>query len=394
MKNNGKILLAFGALAAWALIRKHKTAAVGKVERVKRRIYKEVSLAQEAGVDFSKKYADLATFEREALERVGKDVGWKQSKRAIESGKPYVESYYGSLRRAWNAVSGVMGIGRAYDVKDADGNVCLTWIDAEDHVQNEPDAHVLLALPPHVEQKATKAKKQSKEEETKERFNWAFDFIKAYINDPKSNWSIVHTLTTKVGYGNEDDRPMFADEVIWAWAHKKFKLRKDNSGSFVAELDGKEYDFRDFLSTTPPECFRLLEDAWKEHVNNASWEEHAEELDDIRRDLLDRAKLMQVELPYAVDEQDKDKVHNGIAKGEIYNGVANGDTRYEFLPYINYIVFVHDSYEKGGDTFYPIRSFDTKLEAEAFKKSKYGNRTHVKVIPVWDVPIEKITGIF
>lgn len=204
----------------------------------------------------------------------------------------------------------------------------------------------------------------------------------------------MHTLTTKVGYGNEDDRPMFADEVIWAWAHKKFKLRKDNSGSFVAELDGKEYDFRDLLSTTPPECFRLLEDAWKEHVNNASWEEHAEELDDIRRDLLDRAKLMQVELPYAVDEQDKDKVHNGIAKGEIYNGVANGDTRYEFLPYINYIVFVHDSYEKGGDTFYPIRSFDTKLEAEAFKKSKYGNRTHVKVIPVWDVPIEKITGIF
>lgn len=162
MKNNGKILLAFGALAAWALIRKHKTAAVGKVERVKRRIYKEVSLAQEAGVDFSKKYADLATFEREALERVGKEVGWKQSKRAIESGKPYVESYYGSLRRAWNAVSGVMGIGRAYDVKDADGNVCLTWIDAEEHVENEPDAHVLLALPPHVEQKATKAKSKAK----------------------------------------------------------------------------------------------------------------------------------------------------------------------------------------------------------------------------------------
>ena len=55
----------------WLLRRKH-TQAVGKVERVKRRIYKEVSMAQQAGVDFSKKFPELTTQERQALERVGR----------------------------------------------------------------------------------------------------------------------------------------------------------------------------------------------------------------------------------------------------------------------------------------------------------------------------------
>ena len=115
-----------------------KRKGIGKVERIKRRIYKEVSMAQHAGVDFSKKYDQLTAEEKAALENVGHEVGWRQSKRSIESGKPYVESYFGSLRRAWNAVSGVSGIGRAYDVKDANGNVCLTWIeDAQAHVDAE-----------------------------------------------------------------------------------------------------------------------------------------------------------------------------------------------------------------------------------------------------------------
>ena len=115
------------------------TSGIGKVERIKRRVYKEVSLAQDAGVDFSKKYHELTKAETDALEHIGKDVvEWKQSKRSIESGKPYTESYYNSLRRAWNAVSGVQGIGRAYNVKDANGNVCLTWIeDAAAHVEAE-----------------------------------------------------------------------------------------------------------------------------------------------------------------------------------------------------------------------------------------------------------------
>ena len=129
-----------GSAIAGAIKRKHEsTNGVGKVERIKRRVYKEVSLAQQAGVDFSKKFAELTNDEIDALEHIGKDiVMWKQSKRAIESGKPYAESYYGSLRRAWNAVSGVSGIGTAYNVKDANGNVVLTWIeDAANHVEAE-----------------------------------------------------------------------------------------------------------------------------------------------------------------------------------------------------------------------------------------------------------------
>ena len=125
-------------LIAGAIKRKKGEDGIGKVERVKRRIYKEVSLAQDAGVDFSKKFADLSGSERDALIRLGQDMGWKQSKRAVESGKPYAESYYNSLRRAWNAVSGCEGIGRTYDVKDRNGNVVLTWIeDAQAHVDAE-----------------------------------------------------------------------------------------------------------------------------------------------------------------------------------------------------------------------------------------------------------------
>ena len=106
--------------------------------RLKRRIYKEVSLAQQAGVDFSKPFDALDEHDIEALETVGTEAEWKQSKRSKESGKSYAEAYYNSLRRAWNAVSGVQGVGKAYNVKDADGNVVLTWIeDAAAHVAQE-----------------------------------------------------------------------------------------------------------------------------------------------------------------------------------------------------------------------------------------------------------------
>ena len=140
MKTTTKSLLfAIGAaVAVWAIRKASGIAGVGKVERIKRRIYKEVSLAQKAGVDFSKKFDELDEHDIVALETVGSDVGWKQSKRSIESGKSYAQAYYNSLRRAWNAVSGIRGIGTAYNVKDANGRVVLTWIeDAEAHYDAE-----------------------------------------------------------------------------------------------------------------------------------------------------------------------------------------------------------------------------------------------------------------
>lgn len=139
MKLTTKIAI-FAGVAGLLYLLRRKSAGIGKIERIKRRIYKEVSMAQSAGVDFSKKYDELTSPEKESLKRVGQDVGWKQSKRAVESGKPYEESYFNSLRRAWNAVSGVQGIGRAWNVKDASGHVVLTWIeDASNHVSKEQE---------------------------------------------------------------------------------------------------------------------------------------------------------------------------------------------------------------------------------------------------------------
>lgn len=399
MKNNGKILLAFGALAAWALIRKHKTAAVGKVERVKRRIYKEVSLAQEAGVDFSKKYADLATFEREALERVGKEVGWKQSKRAIESGKPYVESYYGSLRRAWNAVSGVMGIGRAYDVKDADGNVCLTWIDAEEHVQNEPDAHVLLALPPHVDEKKKKAKRKVNDEEYQERLEFAKDFMEGYVQKHPADTEYLLKGFAKQHYKGKwdiNDLPDNSyDGLIISFARKELKVKNDK----IYFLGDNFSTFGTVTGAAGRAAEELL-DAWNNRYIEQGFER--EDLDDIRRALLDKAKLMQVVInPY---DEYKDKTHRvkyynydwGREAEKVvhdWGTAVSGDERYNYLDKINYVVWTSKrASEQGGMTYYPIRSYPDYEGAEFFVLNKYG-KTGAKVIPVWDVPIEKITGL-
>lgn len=273
-------------------IKKHREQSgangIGKMDRIKRRIYKEVSLAQSAGVDFSKKYAELSKAELDALEHIGKDVVmWKQSKRSIESGKPYTESYYGSLRRAWNAVSGIQGIGRAYNVKDANGNVCLTWIeDAAAHVD--------------AEQRTLEAERRAAEARKRLR-----------------------------------------------------KVRSSNTTTPIAPKAPKS-------------------------------------VDDIRRELLDRAKLMQV----AVYTDGKWEY-------------ISGEDRYKYLDQINYVVMVHDSSTSTSETTdYPVRSYPTKESAEDFAKQWRGKIMHsysmtpyavgnrqCKVYFIHDVPIQKITGI-
>ena len=141
-KDKTSLLIAIGGAALiWLFKKAAGINGICKVERIKRRIYKEVSLAQKAGVDFTKKYDELSTAAKNSLKRIGNEFGWKQSKTAIQNGKAYAESYYNSLHRAWNAVSGFGGIGRAYQVKDAKGNVCLTWIeDAQAHYDAEQRA--------------------------------------------------------------------------------------------------------------------------------------------------------------------------------------------------------------------------------------------------------------
>ena len=112
MKSDSKIALA--AMAGLVLLFARKQKATSGIGAAKRRIFKELSLAQKAGVDFTKKFDELTAKEVKALEKVSSDTG-------------YTETYYKSLKKAYDAVS---GIGATYDVVNADGETVLTWTDA------------------------------------------------------------------------------------------------------------------------------------------------------------------------------------------------------------------------------------------------------------------------
>ena len=337
-------------------------------------------------MDFSKKYDELTGAEKDALKLVGQEAGWKQSKRAIENGKPYTESYYSSLRRAWNAVSGVQGVGRAYDVRDADGNVCLTWIeDAAAHVQAEtpqPEPETVAPKP----KAAPKPKKQSKKDaEDMQRANFASMFIRAYMDN--DGWAGVKIDPEMVRLLNRDftqngQTVKIGELFIWAWGNKKYKIHKrDNNVRFINMLDGKEYSAP--LYRQDGKIFEILDEYYKLYIEDAGWREHADELDDIRIALLNKAKHMHVSVPYDKRDEYADLIENSYIRG---------DNRYKALELINWIMYIHQHYDVGGDTYYPMYSYDTKEQAlsETGGKMK-GNG--FKIIPVWEVPIEQITGI-
>ena len=112
MKQTAKYLIGT-ALGVAAVVLLRKALGVKGIGATKRRIFKEISLAQKAGVDFEKKYDELSDKEIKALQKVSNDTG-------------YTETYYKSLKKAYDAVS---GIGTTYDVMDADGNTVLIWTD-------------------------------------------------------------------------------------------------------------------------------------------------------------------------------------------------------------------------------------------------------------------------
>ena len=369
-------------------------SGIGKVERIKRRIYKEVSLAQEAGVDFTKKYAELSNAELDALEHIGKDVVmWKQSKRAIENGKPYTESYYGSLRRAWNAVSGCEGIGRAYDVKDANGNVVLTWTDVTEHVQHEPDAKVLLALPPHVEEKKKKAKKnlsKAELEEYKDREIFAIEFLnnfeKEYEKEWKSKPEFLYKKLFKQHYHGEWDINDVPDNIfdglVVSFARNQLKV---NSKSIW--FCGEKFSKAGGAGIIAHVVEDLLK-AWDEHNIDSGFSRN--DLDAIRRELLDRAQHMFVVF------KDKD--------GRMH--MEKGDDRYKYLDKINWVIMVRDTYrntaaETTETTIYPVMAFETEKEAKEYGYSKWGSNggfsirssRSYKIIPIFDVDLNSISGI-
>lgn len=125
----------FVGSAIYGAIKRKKEGANG-IGAAKRRVFKELSLAQKAGVDFSKKYDELTAAEIKALQKVSNDTG-------------YTETYYKSLKKAYDAIS---GIGASYDVVNADGETVLTWIEDPGNPQAETarkaidDAERYLAL--------------------------------------------------------------------------------------------------------------------------------------------------------------------------------------------------------------------------------------------------------
>ena len=100
--------LLIGTGVLWLLNHSKRISGIGAT---KRRIFKELSLAQQAGVDFTKHYEELEPDEIKALQKVSNDSG-------------YTETYYKSLKKAYDAIS---GIGKTYDVVDYEGNTILTW---------------------------------------------------------------------------------------------------------------------------------------------------------------------------------------------------------------------------------------------------------------------------
>lgn len=137
-------LILFGAIAlGLAGARKDSVSGVGAIKRAKRRVYKEIAEAQKRGVDLERPFSDYSENGKKLLESTGRDFGWKQSKRSIESGKSYAEAYYNSLRRAYNAIAGISGVGGTYSVRNGNGDVILTWTEAEPllvHVKAEAPA--------------------------------------------------------------------------------------------------------------------------------------------------------------------------------------------------------------------------------------------------------------
>ena len=93
---------------------------------------------------------------------------------------------------------------------------------------------------------------------------------------------------------------------------------------------------------------------------------------------------MHVDVPYDLRDKYEDLIEDNYIRG---------NNRYDALELINWIFWVHQKYERGGDTYYPMYSFATKEDALQQSGGKMSGRGF-KIIPIWDVPIEKITGIF
>lgn len=235
-------LLTIG-LIGLALCKKRGMAGIGKVERVKRRIYKEIAAAQKLGVDFDLKYDELMDSDLKLLEQVGKMFGWKQTRRSIESRKPYTEAYYNSLKRAYNAIAGV-GIGASdyntHTIRNGKGKIILQWREYDpvvEHLQQEPIVEI-------IEQK-TEPNKLTKQEEILR--TWPYLKIwhngKAHLPTDNNLPTFTHVAWKKM---LNSDGDVLAEGAIMAFVSEK--EAEDWVDSMRRQLRGKDQHWPQRLS--------------------------------------------------------------------------------------------------------------------------------------------------
>lgn len=180
---------------------KNGTGGIGAAERIKRRIYKEISLAQDAGIDFSKDYSQFTDEEIATLEELGHAASWEQKEQ-----KPYAQAYYESLSKAYNAISGI-GIGKAYDIKDANGNTVLTWIeDAASHVAHEREIEDARQRTLELEARAAEARKRKRATDRAIQHGQMSLFGCGYTNTPNYSLSLLNRYLSTV--------PVFDAQVV------------------------------------------------------------------------------------------------------------------------------------------------------------------------------------
>lgn len=93
---------------AVAVLAGHKKASgVGAVKKAKRRVYREIAVAQNNGIDLSMSFDMFNESSRLFLEDLGRKYGWKQSAASVRAGKSYAEAYFINLKKAYSAISGV-----------------------------------------------------------------------------------------------------------------------------------------------------------------------------------------------------------------------------------------------------------------------------------------------
>lgn len=123
-------------IVALALLKGRKASGVGKVS--KRRIFTEIATAQNRGIDFSMPYDEA---DSNVLSELAKRFGFRPS---VRSAKSTSEQYFNSLRRTYNAVSGIGATDLPYStsvVRNANGDVIITYNDYGTPEQQLHDAY-------------------------------------------------------------------------------------------------------------------------------------------------------------------------------------------------------------------------------------------------------------